>query len=270
MTLWVSWVLCACHLRPGKLPLDSFCFSPMWVFWEYLHLSWHHPPLAVPQKQQSTLGTSVLLDEFDALLFMQFSHLHLLFSGHGVPDCPGVLITHYFPCEGSHLGLCWLTFGLHNMDGLHWIALLYDHLAKIRHCCVKICAIFFFLGYDNIDCCLWLNTLDSLERVTTFDAIIHPTVAIICKVLHCSILFLVECDILVPTSSFLLANIVRTLQLFFLLLQPVWLHCQGWKIAYEHWCTLLYCPMYAFFGSHLHKYLCLWRSLRGFDTSRHC
>ena len=65
------------------------------------------------------------------------------------------------------------------MDRLHYRAFLCDHLAQIRHSCVKICTIFFWWGTDSIDHCLQLSALRSLEKVADHGAIVHSTAALI-------------------------------------------------------------------------------------------
>ena len=114
-----------------------------------------------------------------------------------------------------HLRLCWLTYGLSNTDGLHCVALCHNHLANIRYSCIKIFAILLLLGPSNIDCCLQLSILDCLEKVSDLCAITHSTVALIYQSLHYSLLFLMECDILVTIPSFLLTIIVMQLSFCF-------------------------------------------------------
>ena len=84
-----------------------------------------------------------------------------------------VLLTLYHYYKGCHFRLCWLTFGLSNIDRLNCVALLYDHLTKIRHNHIKILVILLWLSSDYIDCFLQLNTLYFLEKVIDFSAIIH-------------------------------------------------------------------------------------------------
>ena len=83
------------------------------------------------------------------------------------------------------------------MDRLHIIDLLHDHLTKIRHHRIQ------------------LSTLHSLEKVADFSSIIKTTVTVVCNALHYCVLFLVECNIRVPISSFLCTIIMRVLQLSF-------------------------------------------------------
>ena len=59
---------------------------------------------------------------------------------------------------------------LNDTDDLHCFA-FHDHLTKRRHIFIKILAILFWLGPDNIDCCLQLNALYSLDKV----AIVYST-----------------------------------------------------------------------------------------------
>ena len=87
-----------------------------------------------------------------------------------------------------------------------WVALLWHLLAKVRHSCNKIHAILLWLGPDNIDHCLQLSALDSLEKVVDLDAIVHWTVTIMCNAFHYCVLFLVDCDILSLSHSYLLPS----------------------------------------------------------------
>ena len=78
-----------------------------------------------------------------------------------------------------------------------------------------MCTILFWLGPNNIDHCLQLGALNALEEVMDFGAIVHSTVAITCKAPHDGVLFLVECNILIPIPPFHLTIKVRGLQLSF-------------------------------------------------------
>ena len=71
---------------------------------------------------------------------------------------------------------------------------------------------------DNIDCILQLIALDALEKVAVLGAIVHSTIAIICKALHDGMLFFAEGDIFV-------LNICPTAFLLHLLL--AWLQGKG-------------------------------------------
>ena len=82
--------------------------------------------------------------------------------------------------------------------------------------------IILWLGSDNIDYCLQLSSLNSLEKVTDLSAINDTIVAMIGKALYCCVLFLVECNILVSISSIFLSIKVWAFQSFFLLLWTAW------------------------------------------------
>ena len=88
-------------------------------------------------------------------------------------------------------------------------------MAKVRDSYIITGTILLWLGPDNIHCCPQLITLDSLEKVVDFSAIVHSNVAMISKSLHYGVMFLVKCDILVPIPSFPLTSIIRDLQLSF-------------------------------------------------------
>ena len=67
------------------------------------------------------------------------------------------------------------------------MAFLHDHLTKMRQSCIKILAIHFCFGPDNINCHLQLSTIDFLEKVVDFNAIINAIVAMISKALFASV-----------------------------------------------------------------------------------
>ena len=136
MTLGVSWVPHACHPIPGKSSWNFLCFSPMLVSLSLHNITYFrvrmNPELHF-KGSNSSLCDRLLGGGLDALSFLQFSSMHLLLSGHIILDWIGVLLTLYLPCGRCHLRLCCLIPGLYNMDRLHIVALLYDHLTKIRH-----------------------------------------------------------------------------------------------------------------------------------------
>ena len=101
----------------------------------------------------SSFCTSLLHGGLDALLFTKFSQMQMLFFDLRIPNGLEAYLTLYLPHEGCLFRLHQLTSALHNMDGIHIVALLYDHLTKIGHSCVKILAVLLWLGLDNTNCC---------------------------------------------------------------------------------------------------------------------
>ena len=77
----------------------------------------------------------------------------------------------------------------------HWALAIIHFTLKHR--------IEFSMFPDNIHHCLQLSASDSMEIVAVVYAIVYSTVAIICKVLHYSVLFLVECDVLAIIARYL-------------------------------------------------------------------
>ena len=113
MTLGDSCILCACHLRSCKLPLHSLFSSLHPFFGSCFPFLCNITILELRIKYELSLKrsnpsfcSSLIHEELDVLLFMQFCHLHLLFSGHGIPDCLGLLLTLYLPHKGCHFGFC--------------------------------------------------------------------------------------------------------------------------------------------------------------------
>ena len=74
---------------------------------------------------------------------------------------------------------------------MDWGVFLCDHLAHIGHHCIKIHAIFLWLGPDNIDPSLQLSVIDALGEVADFSAIGVFTVVVLCKGLYDGMLFCV-------------------------------------------------------------------------------
>ena len=135
-----------------------------------------------------------------ALLFTQFTHLHLFFFGQRIPDC---LLTLCLPMKGVILGFVSGLLVLEIQMDCKLVCLFCYHFSKISNCSIKILPIFLLLGFDYIDCCLPVRALYSLEKVTDLGAIIYFSVAMILKALHICMLLLVECDILVLITSLL-------------------------------------------------------------------
>ena len=69
---------------------------------------------------------------------------------------------------------------------------------------MKIFAIQFWLGQDNINYCLQLSASDSFEKEVVVDSI----AAMLRKAILYCVLFLVECKILIPIPSLFLAIIL--------------------------------------------------------------
>ena len=139
-----------------------------------------------------------------------------------------------------HFKLYWLTSDLRIMNGLYIIALLHDHLTKIRCRQVKIFAILISLGPGSIDHCLQVTTLYSLEKVVDFSVIINTTVSMICKALHIYVLFFGVWHTCCK-HLFCLHHDSVSFATFFLLLWPVWLLGQGQEVAQECQRTELDC-----------------------------
>ena len=123
-----------------------------------------------------------------------------------------------------------------------------------------MCTILFWLGSDNIDCYLQLSSLDALEKVAYFGAIVHSTVTIICKAFNVGILFLVECALTI---------IVRDLQLSFCFCGLPG-HMVGAKKMLvdveEHSLTIMH-TLHLF---HVDVCIHVHTSSQEFDTPRHC
>ena len=166
---------------PGSLhmPLDiwhvtmgSSVSPPCWIYGS-LSLTPHdiaiirlriNPELCLDSSYPN-LCTWLFVGRLHVLLFLHFYYLHQLLSK--VLDCLWVLLTLYLPCKTHHFGLHQLTSSLSNMNRLYIIALLCDHLVKIRYCSIKFLSIIFWLGQDNIDCCLQLSSSDFWRKWMT-------------------------------------------------------------------------------------------------------
>ena len=156
-----------------------------------------YPELCLNSSNPS-ICVSLLHGGFDALLFPELANLHLLLLSHWVPDWHGIFLTIDLYCKGNHFRPQWLTSGLCNADRLCNQALPCDHFAQIRHVSIKFFFIHFWLGADNIDCCLQLRAPNALEKMADFGAIVHTTLAIIHMALHNGMLFFVEGNMHVP------------------------------------------------------------------------
>ena len=133
----LNWALCVCHSMPGELPRDSWCFSLLLSFGS-LFLFIHDILL---KDSYPSICAWLLSGGIDAILFSKFSNLHLLLSGHGISDCFKVPLKLFHSHERCHFRLCWLTHDHYNMNKLHIVAVLYDHLTKVRHHSIQIIAI---------------------------------------------------------------------------------------------------------------------------------
>ena len=163
MTLGVSWVSCittwclaSYHRIPSVSPRCCFFGIISLFLYDILLLGLRINIKLRLKGTNSSFFARVVSSRLDGLLFIQFSHLHLLFFGHRISDCLEVLLTLNLPYEG----LCWLISGLSNMDRLHTIALLHDHLTMMRYCGIKILTTLLWLGPNNNDYCLQLSILD--------------------------------------------------------------------------------------------------------------
>ena len=102
--------------------------------------------------------------------------------------------------------------------------------------------------------------------VVDFIAIINATAAMISKVMYNCLLYLVECNILVTSTFFVL--VVRILQHSFYFCSLPDHMVKAEKIACGCWRTKLNRPVYLFVVSCTHKHLWPWRSLREYDVWR--
>ena len=153
------------------------------------------------------------------------------------------------------------------MDRLHIVALLHD--TKIIHSCIKILAILFWLGLKNHEWCPQLSTIDSLEKVADFSAIVSAITAMICR-----LLIMVFCSLWSATyfsKSYLF--FLPSLRVFCSFLSAyaaclaMWSGLRNcfWMSMSTAWFSSI-----PFYVSCLHKHPCLWRSSREYDTPRHC
>ena len=99
------------------------------------------------------------------------------------------------------VGLCLLTCGLGNLDILQIIALVSEHLPKIRHSSSVILAMLVWLGMNNI-CSLQLSAFNSLDKVVAFSAILNTKIIMIFKTLYYSVMFHAEDSTLSQSHPF--------------------------------------------------------------------
>ena len=135
-------------------------------------LAWHHPPIRLSinpklslKSNNSSFCTSLLFSRFNALQFMQFYDIHLLFFGHRVPCCHGVLFSLYLSHKSCHFMLHLLSPSHRNTHGLHSVNLLCDISAKINHSCIKNLVILLWWGINIIAFGLGLSAFYTLEKV---------------------------------------------------------------------------------------------------------
>ena len=164
ITLRVRWVYCTSqqilvsqHRILAVFFLHCLSGSLSLLLTDILLLRMRISPKLSLKGSSPSICTWLLVCLLDALSFMKFPNLHLLFSGCRILDCIGILLTLYFPHAWHHFGVCQLTSGLGNIDELQINVLLGDHLAKVRHSNIKILSKLLWLGPDKIDHCLQLS-----------------------------------------------------------------------------------------------------------------
>ena len=121
-----------------------------------------------------------------------------LCSKHRILDCLRALLILELSHKNCHFRLCWLASSLSNTNRLNYVALL----TKIRHSHVKIFAILLWLSPDNTFCCFQLTNLDSLEKLVDLSDIVHSTLAMISKVFHFCVLFMLSTKYLSQSHPF--------------------------------------------------------------------
>ena len=158
------------HSSHSHSSWDSAQYVDMWRTWPFSFMIFAIMQGQIsmcPKISNPSYCVSLFHDMLDAFL-MQFSHLPLLFFHHRVPDCLGVLLKLYIPHDGHHFKLHWLYCAFCNSGRLQCRAFLHDHLTQLRHSCNKICAIFFWLEPDNIDCCLQSKAVNPRGKLWGF------------------------------------------------------------------------------------------------------
>ena len=216
MTLGVSWDPCTFQPIPGELPQDSLCFSSMLDLFESLHFLYNvtflrlriNPELGL-KGRNSSYCARLLGDGFDALLFSQFSNMHL-FTGLRIHYCLGVLISLYLSHEMNHLRLHRLTSDVCHKDRLQ---------------------IFFTIDQDKMWWCTASNSVLLIPwRKWWALSIQLSTIAMTTRLPTIIWYSLWSATYLSQSHSFYHHSMSSAA--FFLLLQPTWPFGQGQEIAY--------------------------------------